>query len=98
MRKEPNQEKRRKGVPMKKNLRLGLGLLFIATILLSACAPPPPPITKDQLEQAEAEAIAAENNVGQGEQELKQLEQELADKKAELESLKNYKQELELQE
>jgi TolA-binding protein len=83
---------------MKKFLRLGLGLLFIASVLLSACAPPPPPISKDQLEQAEMEAIAAENNAAQCKQEREQLEQELADKKAELESLKNYKQELECQE
>jgi septal ring factor EnvC (AmiA/AmiB activator) len=83
---------------MKKFLRLGLGLLFIASVLLSACAPPPPPISKDQLEQAEREAIAAENNAAQCKQEREQLEQELADKKAELESLKNYKQELECQE
>ena len=69
---------------MKKILRLFLGALILASIFLSACAPPPPPITKDQLINAEIEAIEAEKKA-------KELEKELSEEKAKLQSLDEYK-------
>jgi len=76
---------------MKKILRLFLGALILASIFLSACAPPPPPITKDQLINAEIEAIEAEKKAKELEKELLVLEKELSEEKAKLQSLDEYK-------
>jgi TolA-binding protein len=87
-----------KGVIMKNILRLIVGLIILASIFLSACAPPPPPVTKDQLDMSEAEALEAEKNANELETEMNQLEDELKMKQAELEALKKYQQELEMEE
>ena len=76
---------------MKKILKLFLGALILASILLTACAPPPPPITKDQLINAEIEAIEVEKKANQLEKELLVLEKELSEEKAKLQSLEEYK-------
>jgi outer membrane murein-binding lipoprotein Lpp len=83
---------------MKNTLKLILGLVLLASIFLSACAPPPPPITKDQLDQSDTEAFEAEENANELKIEKDGLEEELKLKKAELESLKEYQQELEIEE
>jgi outer membrane murein-binding lipoprotein Lpp len=80
---------------MKNTIRMLLGLLILASIVLSACAPPPPPITKDQLQIAEQEAIAAEEAANELCASCKKLESEIAAKQAELDDLKAYKSELE---
>jgi len=83
---------------MKNTVKLILGLVLLISILLSACAPPPPPVTKDQLEQTDAEALEAEKNADELKTEMDTLEEELNRRKAELESIKEYQQELELEE
>lgn len=80
---------------MKKSLRLLFAIVIIASFLLSACAPPPPPVAKDQLETAEQGAIKAEEDASNLKANMNKLEEEAAIKAAELESLKNYKAELE---
>lgn len=80
---------------MKNSLRLLLGLVLLASILLSACAPPPPPVSKDQLDNAENEAIAEEKKAADLNVELKQLEAETTAQEAELESLIRYQKKLE---
>ncbi len=82
---------------MKNTLRFLLGLILLVSIFLSACAPPPPPVTKDQLDQSEIEAIAAEKEASELKVEKDTLEQELKMKQAELEKLKQYQQELEME-
>ena len=82
---------------MKNTLRFLLGLILLVSIFLSACAPPPPPVTKDQLDQSEIEAIAAEKEASELKVEKDSLEQELKMKQAELEKLKQYQQELEME-
>lgn len=76
---------------MEKILKLFLGALILASILLTACAPPPPSITKDQLINLEIEAIEAEKNAAQCEKEMLVLEKELSEEKAKLQSLEEYK-------
>lgn len=76
---------------MEKILKLFLGALILASILLTACAPPPPPITKDQLINLEIEAIEAEKKAAQCEKEMLVLEKELSEEKAKLQSLEEYK-------
>ena len=83
---------------MKNSLKLILGLVLLISIFLSACAPPPPPVTKDQLDQTDSEALEAEKNADELKTELKILEEEFEMKKSDLENLKNYQQELELEE
>jgi len=85
----------KKGDIMKNSLRLLLGLVLLASILLSACAPPPPPISKDQLDTAENEAITEENHAADLNAELKTLEADAAAQEAELMSLKKYQKQLE---
>ena len=80
---------------MKKTIRMLLGLVILASILLSACAPPPPPVSKDQLEVAEQEAIAAEEAAIEQCAAVMELESKIAAKQAELDDLKEYKTELE---
>ncbi|MCF7793132.1 MAG: hypothetical protein K9N09_08345 [Candidatus Cloacimonetes bacterium] len=80
---------------MKKSLRMLLGFVILASILLSACAPPPPPVTKDQLDIAEQEAIAAEEAAADQCAATKEMEAKVSAKQAELDDLKNYKNELE---
>jgi outer membrane murein-binding lipoprotein Lpp len=80
---------------MKNSLKLLLGCLIIATILLSACAPPPPPVTQDQLEMAENEAIAEEEKAGSICTECDNLEAEVAAKQAQVDDLNSYQKELE---
>lgn len=82
---------------MKNTLRFLLGLVLLLSIFLSACAPPPPPVTKDQLDQTGAEALAAEEEAAELKTEKDTLEEELQMKKAELEKLKKYQQELEME-
>ena len=84
-----------RGDIMKKFIKLMLAMVILLSLLLSACAPPPPPISKIQLEQAEAEAIAAEENASKLENEMNSLEEEVTIKQAELKSLKDYKEQLE---
>jgi len=83
---------------MKNTLKLMLGLVLLISIFLSACAPPPPPVTKDQLDQTDLEAVTAETNANELKVEMETLEEELEIKQSELESLKKYQQELELEE
>jgi hypothetical protein len=83
---------------MKDTLKLILGLVLLISIFITACAPPPPPVTKDQLDLSEAEALEAEQNADELKMEKDALEEELKMKQAQLESLKNYQQELELEE
>jgi len=80
---------------MKNSLRLLLGFVLLASILLSACAPPPPPVSKDQLDTAENEAIAEEKKAADQNANLKALEAEVAAQEAELKSLKKYQKQLE---
>ncbi len=80
---------------MKKTLRMLLGLVILASILLSACAPPPPPVSKNQLEVAEQEAIAAEEAANEQCTATMEMESKIAAKQAELNDLKEYKTELE---
>ena len=83
---------------MKNTLKFVLGLVLLISIFLTACAPPPPPVTKDQLDQTEAEALEAENNADELKMEKDALEEEVKMKKAELEKLIEYQQELEMEE
>jgi outer membrane murein-binding lipoprotein Lpp len=79
---------------MKNITRLMVLSVIIGSIFLSACAPPPPPVTKDQLDTAEQEAIAAEKEADKLGAEVQALEDELAAKQEELKSLKKYESEL----
>ena len=80
---------------MKNIFKLLIGIVIIASLLLSACAPPPPPVTKVQLTDAEAQAVAAEKEADTLNAEMKDLEQQVAAKNAELKELKEYKNQLE---
>ena len=82
---------------MKNTLRFLLGLVLLVSIFLSACAPPPPPVTKDQLDQSGAEALTAEKEAAELKTEKDTLEEELKMKQAELEKLKKYQQQLEME-
>ncbi len=88
--------KKFKGDTMKNVLKLLIGILILISLLLSACAPPPPPVTKDQLDTAEKEAIAEEESASQLQAEKSDLEAEFSAKEAELRSLKEYHQELQV--
>ena len=83
---------------MKNILKIVIGIIILISIFLSACAPPPPPVTKDQLDQSDKEALEAEVNAGKLEKEMNTLENELSIKKSELESLKKYQKQLEVEE
>lgn len=83
---------------MKNFYKVLIGFVLILSIFLSACAPPPPPVTKDQLETSDAEAIAAEKEASQLKMEMEDLEDQVATKKAELKSLKDYQKQLEAEE
>jgi TolA-binding protein len=82
---------------MKNTLRFLLGLVLLVSIFLSACAPPPPPVTKDQLDQSNTEALTAEKEAAELKTEKDTLEEELKMKQAELEKLKKYQQQLEME-
>ena len=83
---------------MKNFYKVLIGLVLIASIFLSACAPPPPPVTKDQLDTSEEEALAAEKEANELKMEMNDLEEQVAKRKAELESLKDYQKQLEAEE
>ncbi len=72
---------------------LAIGL-FGSALFLAACAPKPPEITKTQLSQSEQEAVQNEAEVKKLKAEKKELQQKLAQKKSELESLKQYQRQL----
>ncbi|MBN2460016.1 MAG: hypothetical protein JXB60_00295 [Candidatus Cloacimonetes bacterium] len=79
---------------MKKIWKFMLLMAIMLSLFLSACAPPPPPVSKDQLDTSDTEAIEAEGRAKELETEMKSLETEVSIKKAELESLERYKQQL----
>ena len=72
---------------------LAIGI-FGSSLFLAACAPKPPEITKTQLSQSEEEAVQNEAQVKKLQSEKKELQQKLAQKKSELESLKQYKNQI----
>jgi outer membrane murein-binding lipoprotein Lpp len=80
---------------MKNIFKLLIGIVIIASLLLSACAPPPPPVTKDQLTDAEFQAVEAEKQAETLNVEKEDLEAQVAAKKAELKELQEYKRQLE---
>ncbi len=79
---------------MKNLIKLLFGIVLVASLLLTACAPPPPPVSRDQLEQAEMEAVEAEETAEELRRELSELREQLRIKEAELESLKEYERQL----
>lgn len=83
---------------MKNFYKVLIGLILIASVFLSACAPPPPPVTQDQLDTTDAEALKVEKEASQLKVEMNDLEEEVAVKKAELKSLKDYQKQLETEE
>ncbi len=83
-----------KGDSMKNIMRIMVLSVIIGSIFLSACAPPPPPVTKDQLDTAEQEAITAEKDADTLRAEADALQSDLAAKQEELKSLKKYESEI----
>lgn len=79
---------------MKKILKLSVGMVLLASLFLTACAPPPPPVSKDQLDTAEMETIQAEKDAAAKATELKELQQEVDQRKADLEAIKEYQKQL----
>ncbi len=79
---------------MKKIYRLLIGLMIVGALVISACAPPPPPVSKMELANAKDDALAEEKKAETLEKELKDLEEDVAVKEAELKSLQKYQQKL----
>jgi TolA-binding protein len=79
---------------MKNLIKLLFGIVLVASLLLTACAPPPPPVSRDQLEQAEMDAVEAEETAEELRRELSELREQLRIKEVELESLKEYERQL----
>ncbi len=79
---------------MRSTFKLLVLSVLALSIFLTACAPPPPPVTKDQLIQAEMETKNAEEESEKLLAKKNQTEKILAQKEAELRSLKEYKKQI----
>ncbi len=79
---------------MVRTITVAMIAVLMLTLLLSACAAPPPPVTQDQYGTAVQEAQDAEARATQLEKQRNSLRDELATKTSELDSMKEYQQEL----
>ncbi len=79
---------------MNRMITVAMIAVIILTLLLSACAAPPPPVTQDQYDTAVREAQDAEARADQLGKQKSSLSQDLSTKQSELNSLKDYQQEL----
>jgi hypothetical protein len=92
---EGKKNRKNKELFMKMVAKIAVIAIVMTSIFLSACAPPPPPVSRDQLVDAEKQALAEEEKANELAQEKETLEEELSAKQAELRRLEQYKHQLE---